>query len=151
LPLRKEHYPRLYDIAVKSERFSIHNLVQFVECLKQREGYVLKRHDNIVGFITFSDYKPELDIIIHCSVLPKYQKRWLTKGILREIARYVFDYLELPRMTSYCIVGKTDVAGDFLERIGFKKEGEIRGGIKLADGRFNLSLYGLLKEECKWL
>lgn len=150
--LKDYHYPVLLEIARSAESWhEATTLEQFTATMKLREGFVLVAKDGrLAGCISFSDYAPETNIIIHCTVEPRYQRRWVTREILKSIAKYVYDDLGLPRMSGLCVGNKTDEAGSFLEKLGFKLEGIIRKGVKLPDGYFDLKLYGMLKEECKW-
>ena len=151
--LKDFHYPALLEITKRAEEWhETMTMEQFKASMEKREGYVLVAKDgSLAGCISFSDYAPEINIIIHCMVEPKYQRRWVSREILKTIANYVYEDLGLHRMTGLCVGIKTDDAGSFLEKLGFKLEGVIRQGVKLPDGMFDLKLYGLLKEECKWL
>lgn len=152
-PLEQRHYQAVYEIALRSEPWTTGMMFeQFRSVMEKREGFVLVNGSGeIVGCISFSDYAPQTSIIIHCVVDTKYQRRWCTRSTLKEIARYVFDDLDLHRMSGFCIVGKSDKAGEFLVKLGFEEEGIIRKGVYLPDGHHDLKLFGLLKEECKWL
>lgn len=151
--LNEKHYKAVYEIAIRAEPYhSDMTFEQFSELMSEREGYVIVAPSGeLAGCISFSDYVPDVNIIIHCVVDEKYQKRWVTRKLLRTVADYVFGDLGLPRISSYCVVGKTDNAGEFLLRLGFKHEGTVRKGIKLGNDYFDIKLFGMLKEECRWL
>lgn len=152
-PLKDYHHEALYEIALHSEPWATGMMFeQFKGVMQTREGFVLVSGEGkVIGCISFSDYVPQTNIMIHCVVDTKYQRRWCTRAILKEIAKYVYDDLDLIRMSGFCIVGKSDSAGEFLLKLGFKEEGKIEKGVKLPDGYFDLKLFGLLKTRCKWM
>ncbi len=152
--LQTEHYPVLYKVARETESafMSQRTIEQFTAQMRSREGYVIvNRAGAIVGCISFSDFVAGMDILIHCSVLDKYQRRWCTKSILTAVFKYVFETLSLPRLSGICIPGMSDTAGEFLLRMGFKFEGLKRQCVKLPDGMYDLKMFGMLKEECRWI
>lgn len=73
--------------------------------------------------------------------------RWATPQSLAAIFRVAYEYLGVKRMT--CIVGKRNRrARKLVEGTGFKLEGVMRSGY---DGKQNAIIYGMMKDECKWL
>lgn len=146
------HYQDIYEIAMSSEPWTTGmSFEQFVSVMQKREGYVLVHQDKVIGCISFSDYSPLSSILIHATIETRHQKKWATKNILKQIFQYVFDTLELPRLSGISIVGMSDSAGEFLIKLGFKEEGIIRKGLRLPDGYYNLKMFGMLKEECKFI
>jgi len=72
---------------------------------------------------------------------------WLTRGNLKIWFEYAFCQLGCHRITA--IVAKSNtISRQIVERLGFKREGCIRGS--RGPGKDSI-LYGLLKEECKWI
>ena len=151
--LHEKHYKALYGFTREAEAYDKNcPYEQFAAQLKKREGFVVvAKNGELAGCVTFSDYVPGVNIMIHCTVADKYQKRWVTRGILKRVSEYVYDELGLGRMTGFCVPGKSDKAGAFLLSLGFKHEGTIRQGVKLPDGFFDLELFGMLRSECRWL
>lgn len=49
---------------------------------------------------------------IHFGILPEYQGRWLTRGLLKEIAQLPFDYTAVPT--------NDEDSQFFVERMGFR-------------------------------
>lgn len=151
-PLSNVYYKELFEIAKCAEPFGDINLYQYTANMDKREGYVLiTREGKIAGCVSFSDFVPGVNIVIHCMVDPEYHKRWVTREILKTLANYVYEELGLPRMSGFSIKGRTDEAGEFLLKLGFKREGCIRQGINIKSNYYDLMLFGLLKEDCKWL
>jgi RimJ/RimL family protein N-acetyltransferase len=144
-----KHYPALRElIAQKGEPGFLSPIGNEGACV---EGYVIVRNDGkLAGCVTFSDYVPGQNVIIHAFIDPDYRCRWIRKSFLKEIADYAFEVLDVPKITAFAIEGMTDGMTAFLERIGFQKEGVIRKGIKINGKLRNLIFYGLLKEERRW-
>jgi hypothetical protein len=69
-------------------------------------------------------------------------RRWLTRPILRALLNYPFGQLKLARCTSVT-PRKSGEPREFLERLGFKREGVLRRGF----GDDHAVVYGLLREE----
>jgi Acetyltransferases, including N-acetylases of ribosomal proteins len=67
--------------------------------------------------------------------------------VMRAVFSYIFDQLGCVRVTA--ITTKSNKrAREFLERLGFVLEGNLRRGY---DGRRDALLYGLLRDECRFL
>lgn len=149
--LAEHHIESLYEIARRSEP-SCNCMVyeQFFNMMKSREGFVLRVDNAVAGCISFSHFTPGLDILIHCTIDERYQRRWCSRPLLKALADYAYGELGVLRVSGYCISGISDKAGEFLRRLGFKHEGTVRNGVKLEDGIFDIKVFGLLKEECTW-
>jgi RimJ/RimL family protein N-acetyltransferase len=72
---------------------------------------------------------------------------WLNREFLRATFAYPFKQLKCARVTGLVRTDNKD-AQRFDEHLGFKKEGVIRKG---DDDGCDLIIYGMLKEECRWL
>ena len=73
--------------------------------------------------------------------------RWCTKGAVRFLLSYPFVQLGCVRVTA--LIGrKNKRSRRFVEGIGFKLEGTAR---RAWDGRQDCMVYGLLRDECRWL
>lgn len=154
--LHERYFKALHEVALRAESWAqakhACNFYEFQQQMKQRSGFVIVSPDGkLAGCISFSDYVAGANIIIHAFVEPKYHRRWVSRKNLGIIANYVYDELYLPRMTGFSIAEKSDTAGDFLLALGFKHEGTLRKAAKVGNELHDLKLYGLLKEECKWL
>lgn len=149
--IKHEHWRHLYEIILRAEPFNGHMVFeQFATMMQKREGFTIFVGSDIAGCISFSDFVPETNIIIHCTVDASFRRRWCTREILHEIAVYVYETLGLHRMSGFSICGVTDEAGEFLLKLGFQVEGVIRKGVKLLGGYYDVKLFGLMKEECRW-
>jgi RimJ/RimL family protein N-acetyltransferase len=74
-------------------------------------------------------------------------KRWATPTVLCCAFAYPFAQLKCNRVTGP-VREDNLVSRRFVEHLGFKQEGLMRRGCE--DGT-NLILYGMLREECRWL
>lgn len=74
-------------------------------------------------------------------------RQWACRGFILAMFDYPFRQLECVRITAPVAEGN-DKAIQFLERLGFVREGCLRRA--LPDGRDRL-IYGILKEDCKWI
>jgi len=115
----------------------------------QREGFVLlNNNQEVVGHVTFSDYGPKMDVMIHCSVLPEYHTKWLTKSIYKQVFDRVFIDLECVRASGWAAVGLNDLT--FHERLGFKIEGIHRKSLRIHNKYYDVLKFGMLAEERRW-
>lgn len=81
------------------------------------------------------------------SVASDGSRAWLNKQFLRAAFAYPFKQLKCTRLTGLVRTDNLD-AQRFDEHLGFKKEGILRKG---DDDGCDLIIYGMLKEECRWL
>lgn len=72
---------------------------------------------------------------------------WLTREALAEYFGYPFLRAGCRRVTAV-IDAKNRKSRKFCERLGFKREGTVR---KAMPNGHNAVIYGMLKEECRWL
>jgi RimJ/RimL family protein N-acetyltransferase len=71
---------------------------------------------------------------------------WLSRGNLRAFFSYPFGQLQVRRVTGI-VHRKNKHARNINERLGFKLEGVCRHGFKDGDAM----IYGMLKQECRWI
>lgn len=95
-----------------------------------------------LGAAVFHEYRGN-DIQVSCAA---DSRRWLNRGILRAIFSYPFIQLGVDRLTS-CVPARNAHTRRFIESLGFQVEGIMRRGFPDDD----CVIYGLLKEECKWI
>lgn len=82
--------------------------------------------------------------IVFCAISP----RWATRENIRRVLDYPFNQSNCVRVTTR-IAANNRRSRRFNEGLGFRREGEIRRGF---DGKTNLCIYGLLREEAqRWL
>ena len=81
------------------------------------------------------------------SVASDGTRRWFNRTFLRAAFAYPFIQMGYARVSGLVRVDNFD-AQRFDEHLGFKKEGILRHG---DDDGTDLILYGMLKEECRWL
>lgn len=144
-----KHNVELFELAKVTEPWWHFHRAQFDNVFVSREGFVLVANDGtLAGCIVVSDYHPGVDAVVHCSVHPKYQKRWLTRKIYKEVFDFVFETLDLVRCSGYVIDGLTPQG--FHERLGFKYVGRLRQFVTVDDKKHDFIWYDMLKEERRW-
>jgi RimJ/RimL family protein N-acetyltransferase len=73
--------------------------------------------------------------------------RWALPGTLRALFAYPFETLRCARMTAV-VARKNKRSRRLTEGLGFRLEGVARRAI---DGKQDAMIYGMLREECRWL
>jgi RimJ/RimL family protein N-acetyltransferase len=150
IPLEYRHNAELMEVVKIAEPWMYVHRASFDAILATREGFVLMdSQGRIKGAITYSDYRPGDDIIVHCTVHPDSHSRWLTKQIYKQVFDHVFVTLDLPRCSGYRISG-TGTPDTFHRRLGFKHEGIVRVSVRVQDERRDVHLYGMLRNERRW-
>jgi RimJ/RimL family protein N-acetyltransferase len=107
-------------------------------------GIGLEENGELIAGVVFNLYTGP-SICMHVAAEPG--KRWLTKDFLFRCFAYPFLQLQCNRITGLVRVDNL-VAQKFDEQLGFKREGILR---KAATDGTDFILYGMLKEECRWL
>lgn len=126
-------------------------VVQFVERHNRdvsiggkRVGLGVVRQNKLVAGVVFQNQRGDVDIEV---VIAATDASWAYPATLRTIFNYPFVQLGLVRMTA--IIGrKNKRSRRFCEGLGFKQEGCIRRAL---NGRQDAMIYGLLRNECKFL
>lgn len=146
------HFKELYKIACKAENIKDDvSETAFIGAMLKREGWIVSDGNKIIGCVSLSDYIPGLDIVIHGFIDPDYQRRWLSRTILKIIYTRIFIELELDRVSGYALTGETTAGAKLLEGMGFDLEGvRSRAAIKYGK-KYDVELYGMLKEDCRWI
>lgn len=110
----------------------------------QAEAIGLEQDGELIAGVVFNWYTGP-SISMHVAAEPG--RRWMTRDYLYRVFAYPFLQVGCRRVTGLVREDNLD-AQRFDEHLGFKREGLIRQGA--SDGS-NLILYGMLKEECRWL
>ena len=104
----------------------------------------LEEDGNLIAGVVYNLYNGP-SICMHVAAVPG--KRWMTRDFLYRAFAYPFIQLGCRRVTGLVRVDNIE-ARRFDEHLGFVQEGVIRRGA--SDGT-DMILYGMLKEECRWL
>jgi len=118
---------------------------------RNQEGFVIVNDDKVIGYLTLSHITPLCDAILHNVVKTEYRGKWMTRDIIKKIFDFIFNTLELQRVSSFSIIGITDEVDNVLEKLGFVQEGIKRNIHKLNGNYYDVKLYGMLRSECKWI
>lgn len=143
------HNAELFEVMKISEPWANYHRAQFDAVMQKREGFVLVDNEGkIAGCIVISDFYPGIDAMVHCSVLPKYHRRWLTRSIYKQVFDYIFETLGLDRCSGYIVDGMTPRW--FHERLGFKYVGCQRKLFPVNGVKKDVFIFDMLKEERRW-
>jgi len=104
----------------------------------------LEEDGELIAGVVFNWYTGP-SISMHVAAEPG--RRWLNRDFLYRCFAYPFLQLKCNRVTGLVRVDNLD-AQRFDEHLGFVREGLIRQG---ADDKTDFVLYGMLKDECRWL
>lgn len=100
--------------------------------------------DDVHGIVVFDSFTTRGCWV---SVVSDGGRRWITRELIIKVFAYPFIQLAYPRLNSFVSVNNSD-AIRFNEHFGFKREGLMR---KAGDAGEDLIVYGMLREECRWL
>lgn len=150
--LTEIHYPELYRIHVRADRFPHESYESFEETMRQRTGFTVldDKGEKIIGTVNFGSYDPGVSIAMHLFIDPAWQgKTWGTPEMYRAIMDYPFEDLRVERITGIFFEEIRGEIEPILLRSGFKYEGTIRKGAKWRGEFHNVVIFGLLREERK--
>lgn len=98
--------------------------------------------DDFVGVLFMSDIRTR-EASLHFSF---FDGR-LRYDISREMIRYIFDNYYFDRLNAEIVPFASKRVFGFIEELGFVREGRKRKGLVYKNEKFDLLLYGLLKED----
>lgn len=101
--------------------------------------------DGEIAAVTVFDTFSGNDCQVH--VASDGSRQWLTRQYLHMVFAYPFLQLKLRRITSL-VSEKNAPSLNFCQQSGFTREGCLR---KAAERGENLILFGMLREECRWI
>ncbi len=103
------------------------------------------RDGTLIGGVVFNNFHPEVgDVLISAAF---DTSAWFRPRTVRRVFAFPFDHLGCARLSDH-VPRKLKPARRFAEKAGFRLEGVKRRGF---DGRQDLMLYGMLREECRFL
>jgi len=98
--------------------------------------------DDFVGILFMSQIRGD-EALLHFSF---FDGR-LRYDISRRMIDYIFSEYRFNRLNAEIVPFASKRVFSFIERLGFKREGKKRKALLYKDERFDLILYGLLREE----
>jgi len=102
--------------------------------------------DEILGCLLFSDYDGH-NIFVHLAI---DDPRVCQRRNIKLMFDYAFNQCKCSRMTAMCVNGY-ERNERLLAGVGFVKEGVVRKTMKVNGKWIDAALYGILKEECRWV
>lgn len=110
-------------------------------------GLGVVRHGRLLGGVVFDQYA-ESDGHANIIMSGAFDSpAWCSKKTLRQLFLYPFVQLRCRRMTTIT-TADNEAARSLDERLGFVHEGTLR---KIFPGDVDGIVYGMLREECRWL
>jgi RimJ/RimL family protein N-acetyltransferase len=106
-------------------------------------GAGVERDGDLIGGVVLSHYTPGIDIYLACAG----DRGWLGRDIIRVAFEFPFLSLGVPRVTALGAVSSRKSSA-LLLGLGFQVEGRMR---RAAPGGDDLMVYGMLREECRWI
>lgn len=105
-------------------------------------GFML--NDKLIGGLIFHDYRPQQEI---WWTVYSIDKRWCNRRMLRIMFGMAFEVFGCKRIS--LLVNKSNTASlNFVKKLGFQQEGMFRA---YRDNGEDCYIFGMLKNECKWL
>jgi RimJ/RimL family protein N-acetyltransferase len=151
IPLSRSCYKELFNLVKLAESYKgYEGYDQFCQSMDSRRGFTYWKDDVLVGSIQFDNFYPGNSVMIHAVFHPLHRSE-MNRKALREVFRFAFNALRVHRVNTYSVIGITDDVVKFILGIGFQEEGILREAAELPSGRYDLVLYSMLREDCKWL
>lgn len=107
-------------------------------------GIGLEQDGQLIAGVLYTRYTG-VSMEMHVAAIPG--RRWLTREYLQTCFAYPFDMVGCRRVTGLVRASNYE-ARRFDEHLGFKQEGVLRKAA--ADGD-DIIVYGMLREECRWI
>jgi ribosomal-protein-alanine N-acetyltransferase len=123
----------------------------FYEKRSLRWGIVLKENNKFIGTLGLNglqlkNKKAEIGYEIH----PSYWRQGYTSEAIKEVLRYSYLELKLNRVGAVVYL-ENQASSNLLEKLGFKKEGELRDYLFQNNSYHTTSMFSLLKREWELL
>lgn len=123
----------------------------FYEKRSMRWGIVLKENNKFIGTIGLNglqlkNKKAEIGYEIH----PSYWRKGYSSEAIKEILRYSYQELGLNRIGAVVYL-ENKASSNLLEKLGFKKEGELRDYLFQNNSFHTTNMFSLLKREWELL
>lgn len=150
--LNHTHFKGIFDLHRRFDpTCEILSLDHFVVYLYKIEGWVVVDGNKVVATVYFDNFMPHCNIILHCVSDPECKTGWVSRKLLKDVFGFTYDTLGLSRVSGYAIPGLTDSVGKSLVHLGFKSEGITRKSAFIKGQLWDVEVYGMLREECRWL
>jgi RimJ/RimL family protein N-acetyltransferase len=115
-----------------------------------RRVFTYWKNDKLVGCVQFSDFYSGNSIMIHAAFHPAHRAA-MNRKVMKQVFNFTFNILKVHRVNTYSILGLTDKVIKFILGMGFQEEGILREAVEFSGNKYDLVLYGMLREDCRWL
>lgn len=139
-------YPTLYGVDVKQDPQVL------LDHLFTQEGFNVKANglffvvDDFVGLFTLNDIRPGESASVHYSFFDRRHKGRV--DLIRMMLNWAFNEFQFKRLeTTVPVYVKPYVMQFVTEDLGFRYEGKKRKATTYQDKRWDVNLYGMLREE----
>jgi RimJ/RimL family protein N-acetyltransferase len=148
-PLHYDDYPAIFEIVKAEEPFSGDITFDKMKMeLIQSDGWTVWDDDLLIGAFILSNFLPFHNVMLNVVINKEHQKKLLNLNMLKQGFFYIFNVLNVRRISSYAIPGVTDEAAKNLYRLGFDLEGFTPcGGMRPSGEFYNVANYGMLREK----
>jgi RimJ/RimL family protein N-acetyltransferase len=102
--------------------------------------------DKILGVILFSDYDGN-NIFVHVAL---DTPRACQRKVIKLMFDYIFNQAGCGRATATCNNSNERIK-KLIEGVGFEQEGLMKNAMQIDDTYVDAAVYGMLKENCKWV
>jgi [ribosomal protein S5]-alanine N-acetyltransferase len=123
----------------------------FYEKRSMRWGIALNENNKFIGTLGLNglqlkNKKAEIGYEIH----PSYWRQGYTSEAIKEVLRYSYQELGLNRIGAVVYL-ENEASSNLLQKLGFKKEGELRDYLFQNNSYHTTSMFSLLKREWELL
>ncbi len=106
--------------------------------------YGFAQGEKMLGGLIFHSYRPNIEV---WWTVYTVDKRWCNRRMLRAMFDLAFNKLKCRRIS--LLVSKSNAASlNFVKKLGFQQEGMFRAYRENGD---DCCIFGMLKNECKWI
>ena len=102
--------------------------------------------EKILGVILFSDYDGN-NIFVHVAL---DTPRACQRKVIKLMFDYIFNQAKCGRATATCNNSNERIK-KLIEGVGFEKAGHMRTAMQIDDTYVDAAVYGMLKENCRWV
>jgi len=105
--------------------------------------------DDFIGVFYLTHIEPGVKAKVHYTFFDR--KHFGRVPLVREMLKFVFNKYQFVRVSAEVPAYAGSLVSNFVESVGFYREGKLRNAALYKDAWFDVKLYGILREETeKW-